>query len=200
MGCLRCCASSGYNISLSIFRGDEQFAWHLACCKRAEPAGLWRCTGSCHDPTNTAGELQQPATSTQSPGEIFLQDAGCWQKSPFEPLWTKCVFVCCSGLLSTFSDGCWYEQGSPTNVHVSPQQHGAAHSVDQHLGEFDRWGNGKMNPYCLFQIRCVCSLFDNRCFFSSVSGSHRNVSGGSQTGDTLGKALASVSMHHLNPY
>lgn len=25
------------------------------------------------------------------------------------------------------------------------------------------------------------------------------MSGGSQTGDTLGKALASVSMHHLNP-
>lgn len=37
-----------------------------------------------------------------------------------------------------------------------------------------------------------------QCFFS-FSGSQRNVSGGSQTGDTLGKALASVSMHHLNP-
>lgn len=40
------------------------------------------------------------------------------------------------------------------------------------------------------------------CFMVTVflvSGSQRNVSGGSQTGDTLGKALASVSMHHLNP-
>lgn len=41
-------------------------------------------------------------------------------------------------------------------------------------------------------------LFYDDCFFLA-SGSQGNVSGGSQTGDTLGKALASVSMHHLNP-
>lgn len=35
--------------------------------------------------------------------------------------------------------------------------------------------------------------------FCSASGSHGNVSGASQTGDTLGKALASVSTRHLNP-
>lgn len=40
--------------------------------------------------------------------------------------------------------------------------------------------------------KCLVVLFP-------VSGSQRNVSGGSQTGDTLGKALASVSMHHCNP-
>lgn len=34
-------------------------------------------------------------------------------------------------------------------------------------------------------------------FVFSVSGSHRNVSAGSQTGDTLGKALASVSTEQL---
>ena len=65
------------------FRGDEQFARHLECCKRAEPAGLWRCTGSSHNPPNTAGELQQPAATTQSPGEIYIQDLGCWQHSIF---------------------------------------------------------------------------------------------------------------------
>lgn len=37
----------------------------------------------------------------------------------------------------------------------------------------------------LHVARCVCLI--------SVSGNHRNASGGSQTGDTLGKALASVS-------
>lgn len=34
-------------------------------------------------------------------------------------------------------------------------------------------------------------------FHFPVSGSHRNASAGSQTGDTLGKALASVSTKQL---
>lgn len=45
--------------------------------------------------------------------------------------------------------------------------------------------------YYLWHADCNAEIM---VFFVSVSGSHVNVSGASQTGDTLGKALASVSM------
>lgn len=55
----------------------------------------------------------------------------------------------------------------------------------------------------LFLIRlarfCTNTLYLVLFSFSPASGSKRNVSGGSQTGDTLGKALASVRIDHLNP-
>lgn len=72
-------------------------------------------------------------------------------------------------------------------------------STPQRIQRVRTW-KGNNRP-CLFQIES-CFLFIvmfTTGVFVSVSGSHRNVSGGSQTGDTLGKALASVSMPHLNP-
>ena len=152
-GCFRCCASAGYNIVLH-FRGDEQFAWHLECCKWAEPAGLWRCVGSNLDPPNTAGKLQQPAANTQSPGELTFTSLDVDIKELFDTRGFNCVFAYRSGLLSTFSGGCWYEQESSTNVHFSSQQYSVSHCVSQHLRELNRWRHLEKNNlfFCLSDL------------------------------------------------
>lgn len=55
------------------------------------------------------------------------------------------------------------------------------------------------NKISFFLWLVILTHFNNK-FLYLVSGNHGGMSGTSQTGDTLGKALASVSMHHTNPY
>ncbi len=81
------------------------------------------------------------------------------------------------------------------------QRHALRQSTPQRIQQVRKWRES--SSLLVSAQVCLLSIvtFYNGCFLFSfaVSGSHGNVSGGSQTGDTLGKALASVSMHHLNP-
>lgn len=152
----------------------------------------------------------------QPPKHSWGASAACkhtvtwWDLPPGHYMLTACqllqpvhltVFAYFSGLLSTFSDCCRYEQGSSSHVHFSPQQCSITH-VCQRVRELHRWAHDKMllTGYLssiFLLVAIIWKIFKclNVVFFS-VSGNQGNVS---QTGDTLGKALASVSMPHLNP-
>ncbi|MEQ2262671.1 hypothetical protein XENORESO_018960, partial [Xenotaenia resolanae] len=60
--------------------------------------------------------------------------------------------------------------------------------------------NRGLPPMSTFHRNNTVSRSPSDNALENPAGSHVNVSGASQTGDTLGKALASVSMHHLNPH
>lgn len=89
----------------------------------------------------------------------------------------------------------WTEVSHPCPLSTATtQRHALRRSTPQRIQQVRKWRK--------YYSSGLSALFGNilQCvFFFSVSGNKGHVSGGSQTGDTLGKALASVSMHHLNP-
>lgn len=159
-GCLRCCSRAGYNISLSILEGMSNSPDIWNAVNGLNQQGYEGALGAAPTHQTQPGSysnLQPPShnhlvrfTSTSSDID---------NTALLNPLRIKRVFVYGSGLLPTFSDGCRYQQGSPTNVHFPPQQYGTAHSVTQHLREFNRWGNGrKNNLHCFVLNRGLFTL------------------------------------------
>lgn len=137
--CLRCCSSSGYNTLLSILEGTSNSPdiWNAVngLNQQGYEGALGAATAHQTQP-GSYGSLQPPHSHLVRFAAGILEDDN--EANFLTPCGFDCVFVYSSGLLSTLSDACRYEPGSPTNVHFSPQQHTITQPIDQHIRELHR--------------------------------------------------------------
>lgn len=183
-GCLGCCSCTSWNISLSVSEGTSNSPDIWNAVNGLSQQGYEGALGAGHQ-TQPGGysNLQQ----THNHMVRFSPRGGVMSAQHFEaPRRIKGV---CFLLRTTLHTQSWLLT-SPGLSRQCPPFTATPRSTPRTAQQVTT----------TLLLRSFWPLFtvtpDRECCFS-VSGSHRNVSAGSQTGDTLGKALASVSTRHL---